>query len=184
MNNGVNRLHVWTLDGNWNRTASSGLIDPLSGVGKELEAQFGIDTNADGIIRTYKPGSSAVDLITGGTGDEFFSPLGVAASGVDRIITGGGRNQIQLQASNGGNFYASNGEADLLVIEGFDASKDQLLVAVNKAYGTTPLTLLAGTGVGLYEDRNGDGIYNSNNDELLSLLKGSGSLPSTAFVLG
>jgi hypothetical protein len=184
MNNGVNRLHVWTLDGNWNRTASSGLINPLSGSGKELEAQFGIDTNADGIIRTYTPGSSTVDLITGGTGDEFFSPQGVAASGVDRIITGGGRNQIQLQASNGGNFYASNGEADLLVIEGFDTSKDQLLVAANKAYGTTPLTLLAGTGVGLYEDRNGDRIYNSNSDELLVLLEGSSSLPSTAFVLG
>jgi hypothetical protein len=107
----------------------------------------------------------------------------VSGSGVDRIITGGGRNQIQLQASNGGNSYASNGEADLLVIEGFDASKDQLLVAANKAYGTAPLTLL-GTGVGLYEDRNGDGIYNSNSDELLALLKGSSSLPSAAFVLG
>ena len=183
-NTSVNRLHVWTLDGNWNRTASSGLIDPLSGVGKELEAQFGIDTNVDGIIRIYNSGSSAVDLITGGTGDEFFSPLGVSASGVDRIITGGGSNQIQLQASNGGNFYASNGEADLLVIEGFDASKDQLLVVANKPYGTTQLTLLAGTGVGFYEDRNGDRIYNSNSDELLVLLEGTNSLPSGAIVLG
>jgi hypothetical protein len=183
-NTTANRLHVWTLDSNWNRTASSGLIDPLSGAGKELEAQFGIDTNADGIIRTYKPGSSTVDLITGGTGDEFFSPQGVAASGVDRIITGGGRNQIQLQASNGTNLYATNGEADLLLIDGFDAAKDQLLLAANKAYGTTALNLPAGAGVGLYEDRNGDSIYNSNNDELLALLKGTNSLPSGAIVLG
>ena len=183
-NTTANRLHVWTLDSNWNRTASSGLIDPLSGAGKELEAQFGIDTNADGIIRTYKPGSSTVDLITGGTADEFFAPQGVAASGVDRIITGGGRNQIQLQASNGTNLYATNGEADLLLIDGFDAAKDQLLLAANKAYGTTALNLPAGAGVGLYEDRNGDSIYNSNNDELLALLKGTNSLPSGAIVLG
>jgi len=183
MNNGVNRLHVWTLDGNWNRTASSGLINPLSGAGKELEAQFGIHTNADGIIRTYTPGSSTVDLITGTSTDEFFAPQGAATTGVDRIITGGGRNQIQLQASNGGNLYASNGEADLLLIEGFDSSKDELLVAANKAYGTTALNLDVGAGVGLYEDRNGNGIYNSG-DELLALLKGTNSLPSGAIVLG
>ena len=55
-----------------------------------------------------------------------FLVLEVAAKGVNRIITGGGRNQIQLQASNGGNLYATNGEADLLLIDGFDPAKDQI----------------------------------------------------------
>ena len=67
---------------------------------------------------------------------------------------------------------------------GHDAAKDQLLLAANKAYGTTALNLPAGAGVGLYEDRNGDSIYNSNNDDLLALLKGTNSLPSGAIVLG
>jgi hypothetical protein len=184
LNTGSNRLHKWITDANWNWVSSGGLIDPNSNEGYELEAQFGIDTNVDGIIRDYKPGSITVDLITGTIADEFFAPQGVSTSGFDQIITGGGRNQIQIYSSNGGNLYASNGEVDLLVIEGFDASKDQLLVAANKAYDTTTLSLLAGTGACLYEDRDRNGIYNSINDDLLVLLKETSNLPSTVFILG
>ena len=179
----LNRLHVWTLDANWNRTSSGGLIDPLTGAGMELEAQFGLDANADGIIHFYRPGNSAVDQITGTTADEFFAPSGVGIIGVDRIITGGGRNQIQLQDINGSNLYANSGEADLLVIEGFDSTRDQLLVEANKAYGTTALSISAGAGLGLYEDRNGDGKY-GKFDELLAVLKGTNGLPASSLVLG
>ena len=184
LNTDSNQLHQWITDANWNWVSSGGLIDPNSNEGYELEAQFGIDTNVDGIIRAYKPGSITVDLITGTIADEFFAPQGVSPSGFDQIITGGGRNQIQIHASNGDNLYASNGEVDLLVIEGFDTSKDQLLVAANKVYGTTTLSLQTGTGACLYEDRDGNAIYNSNSDELLVLLKGTSNLPPTAFVLG
>jgi hypothetical protein len=184
LNAASNLLLKWITDANWNWVSHEGMVDPNSSEGYMLEAQFGIDANADGIVRTYNSGGSTVDLITGTIADEFFAPQGVEASGFDRIITGGGRNQIQLQATIGANFYAINGEVDLLVIEGFDPNSDQLLLAGNKAYGTTALSLSAGTGVGLFEDRNSDGIYNSNDDELLALLKGSSSLPSAAFVLG
>jgi hypothetical protein len=49
-NTSVNRLHVWSLDSNWNRTSSGGLIDPNSNDGYTLESQFNLDLNNDSRI--------------------------------------------------------------------------------------------------------------------------------------
>jgi hypothetical protein len=184
-NTAANRLHTWTLDANWNRTSSSGLIDPASHQARELESQFALDLNADGILRTWKPGSTGVDLLTGNNTDQFFSPLGVPASGgVDQIISGGGRNQILLANSSGnGNFYANAKDADYLLIDGFNPSNDQLLVASDKSYGTAPLTLGSTSGIAVFEDRNADAIYSSGNDDLLALLKGVTAYSSSSLVL-
>jgi hypothetical protein len=103
---------------------------------------------------------------------------------VDQIITGGGRNQILLATSNGnGNLYANAKEADYLLIDGFNASNDQLLLTTGKPYASAPLSLGNISGVALFEDRNADGLYSSSSDELLALLRGISSLPSSSLVL-
>jgi hypothetical protein len=185
INTAADRLHTWTLDANWSRTSSSGLIDPNSHQARELEALFALDLNGDGTVRTYTPGTTGVDLLTGTSADEFFSPLAVPASGgVDQIITGGGRNQILLATSNGsGNLYTSAKDADYLLIDGFNASNDQLLLTTGKPYASTPLSLGNISGVALFEDRNADGLYTNSSDELLALLRGISSLPSSSLVL-
>jgi hypothetical protein len=188
-NTAANRLHTWSLDANWSRTISSGLIDPNSHQARELEAQFALDLNGDGIVRTTTPGTAGVDLLTGSSADEFFSPLGVpTAGGVDQIISGGGRNQILLSGggSNGngnGNLYANAKEADYLLIDGFNASNDQLLLTTGKPYASAPLSLANISGVALFEDRNADGLYSSSSDELLVIFRGISSIPSTSILL-
>ncbi|MEY4802591.1 MAG: hypothetical protein RLZZ274_1322 [Cyanobacteriota bacterium] len=88
-----NKLLVWAFDSSWNWTSSGALIDPSSGRGKEVESQFGVDINSDDSIFVYKTGttSSLADVMTGSSADEFFAPLGVGATGLDRIILGGGK---------------------------------------------------------------------------------------------
>jgi hypothetical protein len=130
-------------------------------------------------------GSTGVDILRGNNTDQFFSPLGVPATGgVDQIIIGGGRNQILLANDNGnGNLYANAKEADYLLIDGFNPSNDQLLVASGKSYGTAPLTLGSTSGIAVFEDRNADAIYSSGNDDLLALLKGVTAYSSSSLVM-
>ena len=60
-NNNANFLHTWTLDSNWNWTASVGVVDPTSAVGWSLENQFQVDANGDGLI-----GASFATIESGG----------------------------------------------------------------------------------------------------------------------
>ena len=167
----TNKLLTWNLDSGWNWSGSSGLIDPLSGACKQLESQFGVDINGDDSILVYKPGTISVDTITGSSSNEFFAPLGVSGTGVDRIILGGGSNQIQIQASSFSNLYGDSKESDYLIVEDFNLSTDKLLLAANKAYEFFPANLGAVSGTAIYEDNDGDKIYN-NSDEPLVWLKG------------
>jgi hypothetical protein len=41
-NNSANLLHTWTLDANWNWTASGGLFSPSSTAGIALQGSFGL----------------------------------------------------------------------------------------------------------------------------------------------
>ena len=51
--NPTGQLHMWALDSNWAWTgADTGLVDPNSSAGWELEASFQLDLNADSIIGT------------------------------------------------------------------------------------------------------------------------------------
>ena len=179
----TNKLHTWTMDSGWNWVGSGGLIDPLSGAGKELESQFGVDINGDGSILAYKTGTISADIITGSSSDEFFVPLGVSSTGIDRIILGGGSNQIQLQASSTSNLYANSKESDFLVVEGFNVLTDKLLLAANRAYGFIPANFGADPGTAIYEDNNGDKLYN-NNDELLAWMKGLTTMSANSLLLG
>jgi hypothetical protein len=179
----TDKLLVWTLDASWNWISSGVLIDPSSGLAREVESQFGIDANGDGFTFGYKTGTTAVDVITGSSANEFFAPLGVGTNGVDRIILGGGSNQIQLQASSGGNLYANSKEADFLVVDGFNALTDQLLLAANRSYGFFPATLGADSGLAIYEDKNVDKLYN-NMDEVLAWLKGVATMPANSLLIG
>ena len=52
LNPAANRLHTWTTDANWSWLSSQGWIDPNSGEGYRLEAQFNLDLNKDSIIGT------------------------------------------------------------------------------------------------------------------------------------
>ena len=179
----TNKLLTWTMDSGWNWVGSGGLIDPLSGAGKELESQFGVDINGDGSILAYKTGTISADIITGSSSDEFFVPLGVSSTGIDRIILGGGSNQIQLQASSTSNLYANSKESDFLVVEGFNVLTDKLLLAANRAYGFIPANFGADPGTAIYEDNNGDKLYN-NNDELLAWMKGLTTMSANSLLLG
>jgi len=179
----TNKLLVWALDSSWNWTSSGALIDPLSGTAKEVESQFGVDTNGDDSIFAYKTGTTVVDVIIGSIANEFFAPLGVGANGVDRIILGGGSNQIQLQASTGGNLYANGRESDFLIIEDLNVANDQLQLASNRSYGFFPATVGADSGLAIYEDKNADKLYN-NTDELLAWLKGVAAMPTNSLLLG
>jgi hypothetical protein len=159
------------------------LIDPLSGAANEVESQFGVDANADGSIFAYKTGTTIVDVIIGSSANEFFAPLGVGTNGTDRIILGGGSNQIQLQASSGGNLYANSKDSDFLIIEDFNALTDQLQLAANRSYGFFPATVGADSGLAIYEDKNVDKLFN-NTDELLVWLKGVATMPANSLLLG
>jgi hypothetical protein len=177
----TNKLLVWSLDANWNWIGSGAFIDLLSGAEKEVESQFGIDTNGDGSIFAFKTGTTSVDVITGSRANEFFAPLG--ASGVDRIILGGGSNQIQLQAANGGNLYANSKESDFLIVEGFNVLTDQLLLAANRVYEFLPAKVGTTSGLAIYEDKNTDKLYN-NNDEVLAWMQGVETIPANCLILG
>ena len=179
----TNKLLVWTLDSNWNWSSSGALIDPSSGAGKEVESQFGIDINGDGSVYVYKMGTtlSSVDVISGSSSDEFFAPLGVGATGLDRIILGGGKNQIQLQGSSGANLYGNSKESDFLVVEDFNTITDQLLLAATQTYGSFPVTLGSHAGLAIYEDKNGDKLYKAIDDEVLVWLKGVTTMPAISF---
>jgi hypothetical protein len=49
--NPTGQLHVWALDSNWAWTgAETGLVDPNSSAGWELESSFQLDLNSDSII--------------------------------------------------------------------------------------------------------------------------------------
>ena len=49
--NPTGQVHVWALDSNWSWTgADTGLVDPNSSSGWELESSFQLDLNADSII--------------------------------------------------------------------------------------------------------------------------------------
>ena len=51
--NPTGQVHVWALDSNWAWTgADTGLVDPNSSAGWELESSFQLDLNADAIIGT------------------------------------------------------------------------------------------------------------------------------------
>ena len=178
----TNKLLLWTFDSNWNWTSSGALVEPSSGKGKEVESQFGVDINGDGSIYVYKTGttSASVDVMMGSSADEFFAPLGVGATGLDRIILGGGKNQIQLQAPSGTNLYANNKESDLLVVEDFNVLTDQLLLAASQTYGSLPANLGTDAGLAIYEDKNKDKSYN-NDDEILVWLKGVTTMPAISF---
>jgi hypothetical protein len=179
----TNKLLVWTLDSNWNWSSSGDLIDPSSGAGKEVESQFGIDINGDGSVYVYKMGttSSSVDVISGSSSDEFFAPLGVGATGLDRVILGGGKNQIQLQGPSGANLYGNSKESDFLMVEDFNTMTDQLLLAATQTYGSFPATLGSDAGLAIYEDKNGDKLYKVNDDEVLVWLKGVTTMPAISF---
>ena len=179
----TNKLLTWNMDSGWNWSGSGGLIDPLSGAGKQLESQFGVDVNGDDSILAYKRGTISADTITGTSSNEFFAPLGVSGTGVDRIILGGGSNQIQLQASSFSNLYADIKESDYLIVEDFNLLTDKLLLAGNKAYEFFPASLGTVTGTAIYEDNDGDKIYN-NNDELLVWLKGVTAMSANSLLLG
>ena len=175
----TNKLLVWAFDSSWNWTSSGALIDPSSGRGKEVESQFGVDINSDGSIFVYKTGttSASVDVMTGSSADEFFAPLGVGATGVDRIILGGGKNQIQLQASSGANLYTNSKESDFLVVEDFNALTDQLLLTPTQSYGSFLANLSSVSGLAIFEDKNKDKQYNINDDEVIAWLKGVTTMP-------
>jgi len=175
----TNKLLVWAFDSSWNWTSSSALIDPSTGRGKEVESQFGVDINSDGSILVYKTGttSASVDVMTGSSTDEFFAPLGVGTTGVDRIILGGGKNQIQLQASSGANLYTNSKESDFLVVEDFNALADQLLLAPTQSYDSFLANLSSASGLAIYEDKNKDKQYNDNDDEVIVWLKGVTAMP-------
>ena len=179
----TNKLLVWAFDSSWNWTSSSALIEPSSGKGKEVESQFGVDTNSDGSIFVYKTGttSTSVDVMTGSSADEFFAPLGVGTTGADRIIVGGGKNQIQLQASSGTNLYANSKQSDFLVVEDFNALTDQLLLEPTQAYGYYLANFGQESGLAIYEDNNKDGQYNVNDDEVIVWLKGVTAMPAISF---
>jgi len=175
----TNKLLVWAFDSSWNWASSGALIDPSSGRGKEVESQFGVDINSDGSIFVYKTGttSALVDVMTGSSADEFFAPLGVGATGVDRIILGGGKNQIQLQASSGANLYTNSKESDFLVVEDYNTLTDQLLLASTQSYGSFLANLSTVSGLAIYEDKNKDKQYNVNDDEVIVWLKGVATMP-------
>ena len=179
----TNQLLTWDMDSSWNWSGSGGLIDPLSGAGKQLESQFGVNVNGDDSILAYKPGTISADTITGTSSNEFFAPLGVSGTGVDRIILGGGSNQIQLQASSFSNLYAGSKGLDYLIIEDFNILTDKLLLAADKAYEFFPANLGTVTGTAIYEDNDGDKIYN-NDDELLVWLKGVTAISANSLLLG
>jgi hypothetical protein len=179
----TNKLLTWTMDSNWNWSSSGDLIDPLSSAGKQLGSQFGVDINGDNSILAYKTGTISVDTITGSSSNEFFAPFGVSGTGVDRIILGGGSNQIQLQASSFRNLYADSNESDYLIVEDFNLLTDKLLLAADKAYEFFPANVGAVSGTAIYEDNNGDKIYN-NNDELLAWLKGVTAMAANSLLLG
>jgi len=103
--------------------------------------------------------------------------LGVGATGVDRIILGGGKNQIQLQASSGANLYTNSKESDFLVVEDFNALTDQLLLASTQSYGSFLANLSTVSGLAIYEDKNKDKQYNVNDDEVIVWLKGVATMP-------
>ena len=178
----TNKLLVWSFDSSWSWISSSALIDPSSGRGKEVESQFGVDINGDGTIFVYKTGttSSLADDMTGSSADEFFAPLGVGTTGLDRIFLGGGKNQVQLQASSGANLYSSSKLDDFLAVEGFNASSDQLLLSPAQAYGSFLANVGSEPGLAIYEDRNSDKNYN-NDDEVLVWLKGLTAMPAISF---
>ncbi|MEB3332026.1 MAG: hypothetical protein VKI83_06000 [Synechococcaceae cyanobacterium] len=184
----ANRLHTWTVDGNWNWMSSQGWIDPSSLQGQQLEAQFGRDLDGNSLSPFYQEGSSGVEQLIGTAANEVFAPLGVAAAlpsgGFDRIITGGGVNQFLLNGPGGGNLYAAAGEKDYVLITGFSTVNDRIIVSAGKAYAAAPISLNGSSGTGLFEDRNSDGLYTSVTDDLLALVSGVASLPSTAWVLG
>ena len=171
------------MDSGWNWSGSSGLIDPLSGAGKQLESQFGVDINGDDSILDYKQGTISADTITGTSSNEFFAPFGVSGTGVDRIILGGGSNQIQLQASSLSNLYADSNGSDYLIVEDFNLLTDKLILATNKTYEFFPANLGTAFGTAIYEDNDGDKIYN-NNDELLIWLKGVTTMSANSLLLG
>jgi FK506-binding protein 2 len=179
----TNKLLVWAMDSSWSWTSTGALIDPLSGTAKEVESQFGVDINSDGSIFTYKTGTTSVDVITGSSANEFFAPLGVGTTGVDRIILGGGSNQIQLQVSGGGNLYSNGKESDFLIVDDFNILTDQLLLAANRSYGFFTATVGADSGLAIYEDKNVDKLYN-NSDEVLAWLKGVTTMPANSLLLG
>ena len=179
----TNKLLTWAMDSSWNWSGSGDLIDPLSGAGKQLESQFGVDINGDNSILAYKTGTVSVDTITGSSSNEFFAPFGVSGTGVDRIILGGGSNQIQLQASSFSNLYADSNESDYLIVEDFNVLTDKLLLAADKAYEFFRANVGAVSGTAIYEDNDGDKIY-SNNDELLAWLKGVTAMSANSLLLG
>jgi hypothetical protein len=51
--NPTSSLHTWTLNANWGWQSSSGLIEPNSSQGLNLETAFNVDANRDGIIGGY-----------------------------------------------------------------------------------------------------------------------------------
>jgi hypothetical protein len=171
------------MDSTWNWISSGALIDPVSGSAKEVESQFGVDINSDGSIFTFKTGTTSIDVITGSSANEFFAPLGVGTTGVDRIILGGGSNQIQLQAPGGGNLYANSKDSDFLIVDDFNILADQLLLAANRSYGFLTATVGADSGLAIYEEKSGDKLYN-NTDEVFAWLKGVTTMPASSILVG
>jgi hypothetical protein len=70
-----------------------------------------------------------------------------------------------------------------LIVEDFNLLTDKLLLAANKAYEFFPANLGTVTGTAIYEDNDGDKIYN-NNDELLAWLKGVTAMSANSLLLG
>ena len=70
-----------------------------------------------------------------------------------------------------------------MIVEDFNLLTDKLLLAADKAYEFFPANVGAVSGTAIYEDNNGDKIYN-NNDELLAWLKGVTAMAASSLLLG
>ncbi|NBU77099.1 MAG: hypothetical protein EBS30_18110, partial [Planctomycetes bacterium] len=87
-NRAVNRLHVWSLDSNWNWQSSAGWDEPTSAVGQQLEADFGIDLDGNGTVASPEQiveTTGSISLIGSGSNSTYSAKSNAAGAAAAAI---------------------------------------------------------------------------------------------------
>jgi peptidylprolyl isomerase len=117
------------------------------------------------------------------TGYDLVTGVALPAGAIDQLDLGINKNDVTvLLTSPTGQPFAADGDSGYTLIRNYDDSDDDLVIGTDlkltSAIRTLPFQGGTVNGIGLHVDSNNNGTYDSD-DNLIALLAGVGSLPSS-----